>query len=119
MSRRSRKRNPAGRRGWVGKMLLTLAVVSGLGLGVGYAMLRRYLHSDSFRKFLSAEASDVAGVSGEFAPFHWDGLAVNTSSFEAKGGGVITGLRADELHTEVGFGGVRRGVWEIRGSSLE
>ena len=88
-------------------------------MGVGYAMLRRYLHSDSFRKFLSAEASDVAGVTGEFAPFHWEGLAVDTDSFDAKGEGIVTGVRADGLHTEVGFGGVSRGVWEIKGSTLQ
>lgn len=87
-------------------------------LAVGYALLRNYLHSDAFRRFLSAEASATAGVAGEFAPFRWDGLAVNTDSFQATGNGPVTALRADGLHTEVGLGGVRRGVWEIRGSRV-
>lgn len=95
-----------------------LLVVALVGLGVGYGMLRSYLHSDAFRKFLSVEASDMAGVTGEFGPFHWEGLAVDTDSFEAKGDGLVTGVRADGLHTEIGLGGVRRGVWEVRGSSL-
>lgn len=57
-------------------------------------------------------------VTGEFGPFHWEGLAVDTDSFEATGEGLITGLRADGLHTEIGLGGVRRGVWEVRGSRV-
>jgi hypothetical protein len=89
-----------------------------LGLGIGYAVLRHYLHSDSFRRFLSAEVSQAAGVTGEFAAFRWQGLAVDTDSFEAKGEGPVTQLRADGLHTEIGFGGVTRGVWEIRRSNL-
>ena len=118
MSRRSRKRRDAGERRWLGKAALGLLVLGVIGLGVGYAMLRSYLHSDAFRKFLSVEASDMGGVTGEFAPFQWQGLAVDTDSFQAQGEGMITGLRADGLHTEIGLGGVRRGVWEVRGSSL-
>lgn len=88
-----------------------------LGTVVAYSMLRSYLHSDAFRKFLSAEASETAGVVGEFAPFQWDGLAVNTESFDATGEGLVSRVRASGLHTEVGLGGVGRGVWEIRGAS--
>ena len=43
---------------------------------------------------------------------------MDTESFEATGDGPVTDLRADGLHTEIGLGGVRRGVWEIRGSQL-
>ncbi len=81
-------------------------------------MLRSYLRSDAFRQFLSGEVSKSTGMSGEFAPFHWDGLAVDTDGFEAKGSGWITSLRADDLHTEVGLGEVRRGVWQIRESNV-
>lgn len=119
MSRRSRRRKPAAGGNWLGRAVVGVLIVCVVFLGIGYMMLRRYLHSDSFRKFLSAEVGDATGVTGEFAPFHWDGLAANTDSFEAKGGGVVTRLRAEGLHTEVGFGGVSRGVWEIRGSSLQ
>ncbi len=119
MSRRSRRRNAANGGGWWGRAVVVFLIVCVLGVGVGYAMLRHYLHSDSFRKFLSVEAGDMAGVTGGFAPFRWDGLAVETDSFEAKGEGLVTGLRADGLHTEVGFGGVSRGVWEIKGTSLK
>jgi hypothetical protein len=118
MSRRSRKRRDAGERRWMGKAAVGVLVLGIVGLGAGYGMLRSYLHSDAFRKFLSVEASDMGHVTGEFGPFHWEGLAVNTDSFEATGEGLITGLRADGLHTEIGLGGVRRGVWEVRGSSV-
>ena len=119
MSRRSRKRNGTAKGVNLGKVFVGMLVAGVLVLAIGYAVLRRYLHSDSFRKFLSAEVSEVSGVKGDFAPFHWDGLAVETDSFEAKGEGIVTGLRADGLHSEVGLGGLSRGVWEIRGASLK
>jgi hypothetical protein len=118
MSRRSRRRKVAGERRWLGKTAVGVLVLGVVGLGAGYGMVRSYLHSDAFRKFLSVEAGNAAGVTGEFAPFHWDGLAVETDSFEATGEGRITGVRADGLHTEIGLGGVRRGVWEVRDSSV-
>ncbi len=119
MSRRSRRNNSTAEGNWFGKIIVGLVLATLLAAGVGYAVLRNYLHSDSFRKFLSVEVSDAAGVTGEFALFRWEGLALETDSFEAKGSGFVSSLRADELHSEVGFGGVGRGVWEIKGSSLK
>lgn len=118
MSRRSRRRKGTGERLWAGKLAVGLLVAALLGLAVGYGVLRSYLHSDKFRKFLSAEASQAAGVAGEFGAFQWDGLAVDADSFTATGEGLVTALRADGMHNEVGLGGVRRGVWEIKGSSV-
>ncbi len=118
MSRRSRKRKAAGERRWAGKVAVALLVVGVIAFGGIYAAVRSYLHSDAFRHFLSAEASEATGVSGLFAPFQWDGLAVDTDSFEATGEGIVTAVKADGLHTEVGLGGLRRGVWEVRGSSV-
>ena len=118
MSRRSRKRKGAGENRWLGKAAVALLVLGVIGFGVGYGLIRNYLHSDAFRKFLSAEASEMAGVKGEFALFRWEGLAVDTASFEATSDGPVTALRADDLHTEIGLGGLTRGVWEVRGSSL-
>jgi hypothetical protein len=118
MSRRSRKRSAEGENRWLGKAAVALLVFGVIALGGGYALIRGYLHSDAFRKFLSIEASEMARVTGEFAPFRWEGLAVDTDSFEATGSGPVTALRADGLHTEIGLGGVTRGVWEVRGSNL-
>jgi len=118
MSRRSRQRQDVGESRWIGKVMLGLLVLSFVSIGVGYGLMRGYLHSDAFRKFLSVKASVMAGVNGEFAAFRWEGLEVSTDKFEATGDGPVTHLRADDLHTEIGFGGVTRGVWDVRGSSV-
>lgn len=118
MSRRSRRKSGQSQTNWLGRIVIGLLVVAGVTIGSGYLMLRSYLHSDGFRKFLSGEVSRAANVKGEFAPFRWDGLAVDTSAFEATGDGPLAILRADGLHTEIGFGGVRRGVWELKGTSV-
>lgn len=116
MSRRSRKRKGAEGKRWLGKVLIGLVVLVFVLLATGYGMIRSYLHSEGFRKFLSAEAGEMAGVTGEFAPFRWDGLAVDADAFEATGEGPITKIRAEGLHTEVGLGGISRGVWEVKPS---
>lgn len=117
MSRRSRRGN-SGKSRWAARWIGCGIALVLLGCIVAYGLLRRYLHSDTFRKFLSAEVSEKAGIVGEFAPFEWDGLAVETESFAAAGDGLVTAVRASGLRTEVGLGGVSRGVWEIRGSSV-
>jgi hypothetical protein len=118
MSRRSRKRPGSGERRWLGKAVVAMLVLGLISVVAFYTILRNYLHSDAFRKFLSVEASEMAHVNGQFDLFRWEGLALETDSFEATGDGPVTGVRADGLHTEVGLGGVRRGVWEIRESSV-
>jgi len=119
MSRRSRKRGTADGQGWLGKAALGLIVTGVVVAGLGYAMVRGYLHSDAFRRFLSDKASAAAEVDGQFTPFRWDGLAVDTDVFEGSGNQIIRRLRVDGLHTEVGVTGLRRGVWEIRESRLQ
>lgn len=118
MSRRSRRTKTAGEKRWAGKVAVALLVLGVVFFGIVYAAVRSYLHSDGFRKFLSAEASDLVGVSGEFRAFHWDGLAVDTDSFEATGQGLVSAVKADGLHTEVGLSGLKRGVWEVQGSRV-
>jgi hypothetical protein len=118
MSRRTRRREGNGNAGWLGRAALVLGAVLVLGAAIGYGLLRNYLHSDGFRLFLSAEVSKAAGVRGEFAPFRWDGLAVDTSRFSAEGEGLITVVNADGLHTEVDLSGVRRGVWQLEGARV-
>jgi hypothetical protein len=83
-----------------------------------YAVVRGYLHSDSFRTLLSNQVSRAAGVEGGFSPFHWEGLALRTERYTATGDGPIRDLRIDGLETEVGLGSVRRGVWELKNSRI-
>lgn len=118
MSRRSRRIKGAGKSPWLGKLLFGLGALLVLVLGFGYFGLRAYLHSEGFRKFLSAEVSRAAKVEGAFDPFRWDGLAVETPGFRASGSGVLAAVEADNIDTEVGFGGVGRGVWEIMATRI-
>lgn len=73
-----------------------------------------YLHSEGFRKFLSAQVSRGLEVDGSFQAFRWDGLAVETEGFEGEGEGFVRSIEADRIDTEVGFGGLSEGVWELR-----
>ena len=108
----------AGRGVWFGRAVILLVVAGVFILGGAYLTLRSYLHGEGFRKFLSTKVGRAAGVEGEFSSFRWDGLAVDTDSFDATGSGPLARLRADGLHTEIGFGGVSRGVWELTGTRV-
>ncbi len=121
MSRRSRRRRGVKNEGagWLGKVLILLIALGLLAAGILYAAVRSYLHSDGFRRFLSEKASVVAGVKGEFTPFRWDGLAVDTAKFHGTGEGMVRDIRLEGLHTEIVVGGLRRGVWEISGSRMQ
>lgn len=118
MSRRSRKRSGAKGKTGAGKLAVALLVVMGVVLIGAYIAVRGYLHSEKFRVFLSAEASKAAGIEGQFSPFQWEGLAVNTARFGGEGEGMIKSITADGLHTEIGLGGISRGVWEIQGTRV-
>jgi hypothetical protein len=95
--------------------LLVALVVGVLAMIIG---VRGYLHSDSFRRLLSAEAGKAIQGEGEFEAFRWKGLQVRTDSFDAVGSGLARRVRADGIETEVGLGGFGRGVWELRGSHI-
>lgn len=114
MSRRARKKRGGAKEPWFGKFVVFFGVFLLLALTLGYAGLRAYLHSEGFRKFLSAEVSKAAKVVGSFEPFRWDGLAVETERFEATGEGMIASVGADQIATEVGFGALGKGAWELK-----
>ncbi|MEI6675437.1 MAG: hypothetical protein WCO57_09695 [Verrucomicrobiota bacterium] len=118
MSRRSRRRRGNLSSGWTGRVAVTLLLVCVVCAAVGYWSLKHYLHSDGFRYLLSAKVSKALGMQGEFSPFRWDGLVVETGAFEATGNSLIRSLHADRLHAEVNLSGVRRGVWELHGASV-
>jgi hypothetical protein len=118
MSRRARRRKGAGKSPWLGKLLIGFGSLLILAAGFGYYGLRAYLHSEGFREFLAAEVSRAAKMEGSFDPFRWDGLAVETPGFHATGTGVMAGVEATNIDTEVGFGGIRRGVWEVKATRI-
>lgn len=114
MSRRARRKRGGAKEPWFGKFVAFFGVFVLLALALGYMGLRAYLHSEGFRKFLSAEVSKAAQVVGSFSAFKWDGLAVETERFEATGEGMIATVRADQIGTEVGFGALGKGAWELK-----
>lgn len=118
MSRRSRRRRRTLSTGWLGRLAVGVLVLAVICAALAYWSLKNYLHSDSFRRLLSAKVSKVLGMTGEFSPFTWDGLVVDTGAFDASGNGVIGALRANRLHSEVNLSGVRRGVWELHGATV-
>ena len=118
MSRRSRRRQGTLSSGWIGRFAVGTLIAGVICAALGYWSLKNYLHSDGFRRLLSAKVSKVLGMSGEFSPFSWDGLVVDTASFEATGNDLIGSLHADRLHSEVNLSGVRRGVWDLYGASV-
>ncbi|MEY5012472.1 MAG: hypothetical protein RLY69_187 [Verrucomicrobiota bacterium] len=100
---------------------LSIAIICG-AIFVGavfYGMIRSYLHSDAFRRLLSEKASQAIGTTGEFGAFRWDGFALESASFSASGEGSLRSLQMEGLHTEVGLGGLKNGVWEINGSKIQ
>jgi len=119
MSRRSRRRRAEGKKPWMVKAALAIVGLAALAMVVGYISLSSYLHGDGFRKFLSGKVSQAAGVTGEFSPFEWHGMALDTAGFEAAGEGRVKSVKAQGLHTEVSLGGVKRGVWEIRNTVMD
>lgn len=97
-------------------VLLGLVLVLSI---VGYFALRSWLHSESFRRFLSAEASKTLGVPGQFDSFAWDGLQFRSDGFSGRDGKTIAAVRADGMQTEVGLNALSRGVWQLRGNRVK
>ena len=102
----------------MGRVAVGMLVAGVICAAIGYWSLKSYLHSDGFRRLLSAKVSKALDMTGEFSPFNWDGLVVDTAAFEASGIGVIASLHADRLHSEVNLSGVRRGVWDLYGANV-
>ncbi len=103
---------------WQAKLIIGLVCAGILTGGIFYGLIRSYLHGDSFRRLLSEKASKALGTEGEFGAFRWDGLALESASFNANGSGPLRALQMDGLRTEIGLGGLKNGVWEITGSKV-
>lgn len=119
-SRRARRRQGQASQGsrWTRRTFAILGAAALVVMISGYVGVRRYLHSESFRAFLSAKASHALKADGRFALFRWDGLQIETPSFEATSDGLLQQFQAKNLHTEIGLGGLRRGVWEVKESNV-
>lgn len=115
MSRRARKRGARSGGGrWI-IALVAMILLMVLTIGVVHTMIRRHLHSEEFRSFLSGKVSQAIGAKGEFKPLRWDGLAVRSDGFHGSDGETLRDIRIEGLQTEIGLGGFWRGVWEVKG----
>ena len=118
MSRKSRKpKSRVSKSGWAIRLLIAAIVLLLGGAVVGYGLIRSYLHSDGFRAMLSTQVSGALDVEGAFGPLRWDGLAARTTGFEAVGEGPLMAIKAEDVRTEIGLGGIRDGYWLIKGSA--
>jgi len=120
MSRRSRRRRgkaPSRGSWWLRGTgaLLALALVAMAG---GWLWLRSWLHSEDFRRMLSAEAGKSLGVDARFGRFDWDGTRVTTERFEAEGDGLVERIDAEGLQIDIGLGKVRQRVVELREAAI-
>jgi hypothetical protein len=102
----------------VGKASIGLVIAAVVLTGAAFLAIRTYLHSEAFRTFLSTQVSRTAKVDGMFTPFRWQGLAVDADSFDATGSAAVRSLKVEGLHTEIGVGGIGRGVWQLKGSNI-
>lgn len=122
MSRRSRRRriSKSGKNGksWWLRGFVALLLLLTLGMAGSYVWLRTWLHSEDFRRMLSAEASQQLGAETEFGQFSWDGTVVTTSSFDADGLGLLQHLKAEGMSLDIGLGKVRQQVLVLRDMRL-
>lgn len=115
--RRARRKSGTARRWgkWLAIGMLALVFTS---LIVGYLAARAYLHSEGFRLFLGKKVSAAAGVQGNFQPFRWHGLAVDSGGFSASGENRIRAIELGGLHAEIDLGALRRSAWHIERSEI-
>lgn len=123
MSRRKRRARVAshgGKSSFALKATIAAIILCVVGAAVLYGSVKSYLRSAAFREFLAARVNKALKVEGTFAPFEWDGFAIDTPYFDAKGTpqGPIDTLRLEGIHTEVSLGSLQQGRWDIRSSRM-
>lgn len=92
-------------------MVAALAVVvAGL-----YIVANRWLASDEFRAWASAEVSKALGVEGEFQPPRWSQSTVYSEGFVGQGppDGGVSGIRAEQVRAQFDPRGILQGVWRL------
>ncbi len=110
---------------------LWLRVLGGLVAGLAFGLvlvvigahwwLNRYLHSDGFRKLVSAKTASALHAEGEYLPLHWTGTTAHSDGFHARGlpGSPLKELRADQVRADLEVSGMFRREWRIRGLDIQ
>ena len=80
--------------GWAGKAAIGLILAGVVGAGVLFAVIRGYLHSDSFRGLLSERVSRTAGVEGRVTAELWRGAEAPPLLFSSFRPEALEGARA-------------------------
>jgi hypothetical protein len=113
----SRTRN---RRLGPGLRLLAWAVPVGFvlliaGYFVAKAAIDSYLHSDTFRQFVSRKAGDTLHSDAELSPLSFTGTTIFADSFEAKGGpdAAFSKLEIEQIRTELSLRRFFEKVWQV------
>lgn len=107
-----------GRGSWWIRGLVGLMVLVAIGMGGAYLWLKSWLHSEDFRRMLSAEVGNALGAQAEFGAFRWDGAVVDCESVTASGGSVVGGIDARGLSMDIGLGQLSEQVVLLRDARI-
>ena len=105
-------------------LLIVLALFVVLIAGtyfVSVFLLNSYLHSDSFRIFLSGKTSEFFHAEGEYMPVHWSGFSVYSDGYQARGqaGSPFSDLRAEQIRAEFYPQGIFHRSWQINDIQIQ
>lgn len=88
---------------------------------IGVWQIRGYLHSDGFRKLLSAKVSHNIKAEGQFEPLSWTGSSFYSEKYAAQGkiGAKFQGIDADQVRADINLRGVWNQKWEVDSVQIE
>lgn len=88
-----------------------------LSIAIGFFIYNRvvaFLHSDEFRKDVSAQVSAGLGSVGEFGNFEWDGLSGRNEGFVSLGNGAINKIDASDISLDVNIDYLKRDKFVLK-----
>lgn len=98
-------------------LIAICGVVAALAVAVAglYIMANRWLASDAFRTWASAEVSKALGVEGEFQPPRWSQSTVYSEGFVGQGqpDGGVSAIRAEQVRAQFDPRGIFQGAWRL------
>lgn len=94
-----------------------LALVAAAGVVALYVGVNRWLASDEFRAWASAEVSKALGVEGQFKAPKWSQSTVYSDGFFGAGppDGGVSVIRADQIRAQFDARGIFEGAWRLSG----